>query len=83
MNAVWELRVFGTDQRGCMRRKIYTFVIDECGQGYATASAEAKRLAKLDGLTDPRVWAATRVREVPESPRPELPASSAGLWSVR
>lgn len=68
MNAVWELRVFGCDSHGSMRRRIYTFVIDETGGGYAVASAEAKRLAKLDGLTDPRVWAATRLREVPESP---------------
>lgn len=65
MNAVWELRLFGTDYLGFVRRKVYTFVIDEGGRGYATASAEAKRLAKLDGLSDPRVWAATRLREVP------------------
>lgn len=65
MNAVWELRLFGTDRAGHVRRRTYTFVVEEAGQGYATASCEAKRLAKLDGLSDPRVWAATRLREVP------------------
>ncbi len=65
MNAVWEIRVFAYDRAGQLRRRNYTFVVEEGGQGYSTASAEAKRLAQLDGLRDPRVWAATRLREVP------------------
>lgn len=61
MTYVWEIRVFGHDFAGTLRRRNYIFV----REAYDTASSEAKRLARLDGLTDVRVWAATRIREVP------------------
>lgn len=69
MNAVWELKLFGHDRAGHMRRRTYTFVVEEAGQGYASASLEAQRLARLDGISDPCVWAATRLREVPAPER--------------
>lgn len=68
MSAVWEIRIFGRGRDGLPTRRTYTFVVaNEGGSAYSTASAEAKRLAALDGLTDPRVYAATRLREVPSS----------------
>lgn len=84
MTAVWELRVFGIDRAGHTRRKVYTFVVDEQrhGLGYERASTEAKRLARLDGLSDPRVWAATRIREVPSEPRAKYLTSSSP-WGLR
>lgn len=73
MTGVWEIRVFGR-QGGRIVRKTYTFVRFD----YHAASREAKRLALLDGIESPAVYAATRLREVPVSPVPATePPSSA------
>ena len=64
MSAVWEIRVFGyvAALAGRLQRRTYTFI----ERSFEEASSEAKRLAKLDGLANPQVFAATRMREIPD-----------------
>lgn len=69
MKGVWEIKV--CDRLRLTTRKEYTFV----RFSYQEASAEAKRLARLDGLDDPMVWAATCLREVPST----VPPPSSGV----
>lgn len=74
---VWEIRVCGYDpdrpKHQLSRR--YTIIARE----YSEASAQAKRLAELDGLLPPvLVWAATRLRDAPEFERPKYLTDSKG-----
>lgn len=64
MKGVWEIKI--CDRARLVTRKEYTFV----RFSYQEASDEAKRLARLDGLEDPMVWAATHLGEVPSSVPP-------------
>lgn len=65
---VWEIRVCGYDaDRPKHQRSVgYTLV----ARDYPEASAQAKRLGELDGLLQPMVWAATRLRDAPDSDAP-------------
>lgn len=66
---VWEIRICGydPDRPAHQVSRGYTLI----GRTYAEVSAQAKRLAELDGLLPPRlVWAVTRLRDAPDSPEP-------------
>lgn len=82
MTAVWELRVYGR-QSGSARgakamrvQKVYT-VVEE---SFWRASEHVKLLARLDGVENPVVWAATRLRDAPEhlDPRSKYLAHESG-----
>jgi hypothetical protein len=68
VTGVWEIRVVGR-YAGRTARKEYTFV----RFNRETASAEALRLAALDGLEEAEVWAAVHLRDAPATEPP--PAS--------